>query len=400
VKREDFPILSQRIHGRPLVYLDNAATSQKPKAVLDEMHKFYSEDYSNIHRGVHTLSQRATAAYEASRDTVAKHLGATDRREVIFVRGATEGLNLAAHAFGPTRLKEGDEIVLTQMEHHSNIVPWQMLRERTGARIRVVPVTDAGEIRLEDFQAAITPRTRIVSVVHVSNTLGTVNPVAEMARIARSKGAVFVVDGAQAVPHLAVDVRAIGCDFYVFSGHKTYAPSGVGVLWGRRELLEATPPYQGGGDMIRSVTFEKTTYNDLPHRFEAGTPNIGGAIGLATAIRYMDALGMEAITRHEAELLAYATGALRAIPGIRILGEAREKAGVISFLVEGVHAHDVGTVLDQEGIAVRAGHHCTQPLMDRFGVPATARASFALYNTKEDVDLLAEGVKKVLRIFA
>jgi cysteine desulfurase/selenocysteine lyase len=395
--RADFPALHQQVNGRPLVYLDNAATTQKPQAVLDALLGFYSRDCANVHRGVHALSQRATDAYEGARETVARFLNARPR-EIVFTRGTTEAINLVAYSYG-SRLSPGDEILITELEHHSNIVPWQMLAERTGARLRVAPIDDRGEIILEEFQRLLGPRTRIVAVAHVSNALGTVNPVEEICRLAHTYGARVLVDGAQAVPHLAVDVRALDCDFYAFSGHKIYGPTGIGVLFGRWELLEAMPPYQGGGDMIRSVTFEKTLYNDPPYRFEAGTPHIAGAIGLAAAIEYVTRLGLEEIRRHEQQLLEAATRALEEIPGVRIVGTAAHKAAVVSFVLDGVHPHDVATVLDHEGVAVRAGHHCAQPLMERFGLPATTRASFALYNTLEEVDALARAVRRARELF-
>jgi cysteine desulfurase/selenocysteine lyase len=395
--RADFPALHQQVNGRPLVYLDNAATTQKPQAVLDALLGFYSRDCANVHRGVHALSQRATDAYEGARETVARFLNARPR-EIVFTRGTTEAINLVAYSYG-SRLSPGDEILITELEHHSNIVPWQMLAERTGARLRVAPIDDRGEIILEEFQHLLGPRTRIVAVAHVSNGLGTVNPVEEICRLAHTYGARVLVDGAQAVPHLAVDVRALDCDFYAFSGHKIYGPTGIGVLFGRWELLEAMPPYQGGGDMIRSVTFEKTLYNDPPYRFEAGTPHIAGAIGLAAAIEYVTRLGLEEIRRHEQQLLEAATRALEEIPGVRIVGTAAHKAAVVSFVLDGVHPHDVATVLDHEGVAVRAGHHCAQPLMERFGLPATTRASFALYNTLEEVDALARAVRRARELF-
>ncbi len=398
--RADFPILSRRVNGKPLVYLDNAATTQKPLAVIDAIGRYYRQDNANIHRGVHELSVRATEAYEAARTRVQQFLGAAQPQEIIFVRGATEGINLVAQSYGRPRLQPGDEVLITTMEHHSNIVPWQMVCEQTGARLRVVPISDAGEIDLDEYAALLGPRTRIVAVTHVSNALGTMNPVWAMIDLAHKRDAVVLVDGAQAVAHLSVDVAKLGCDFYVFSGHKIYGPTGVGVLYGRKELLDAMPPYQGGGDMIRSVTLEKTTYGDVPYKFEAGTPNISGGIGLAAALEYVQRIGLEAIAAWEHDLLAYATAALAAMPQVRILGAAREKASVLSFVVEGVHPHDVGTILDREGIAVRAGHHCAQPVMQRFGVPATARASFGLYNTREEVDALAAAVRRVIEVFS
>lgn len=397
--RADFPALRQRVHGRPLVYLDNAATTQKPRRVLDALLRFYTADCANVHRGVHALSERATRAYEDARATVARFLNA-ERQEIVFTRGATDAINLAAQTFGRANLRPGDEILISALEHHSNIVPWQMLAEQTGARLRVAPIDDRGEIIGEEFERLLSPRTRLVAVAHVSNALGTVNPVEEVIPLAHACGARVLVDGAQAVAHMKVDVRALDCDFYAFSGHKLYGPTGIGVLYGKRELLEAMPPYQGGGDMIRSVSFEKTIYNDPPYRFEAGTPPIAGAIGLAAAIEYLEELGLAGVARHEHQLLEEATAALRRIPGLRIIGTARRKAAVLSFVMEGAHPHDVATILDGEGVAVRAGHHCAQPVMARFGLPATTRASFALYNTREDVHALAHALRRVREIFA
>ena len=393
--RADFPILSEVIHGKPLVYLDNAASTQKPRAVLDAVTHYYEHDNANVHRGVHTLSERATIAYENARTKVAKFIGAADSSEIVFVRGTTEALNLVASSHGGAVLGEGDEVVLTQMEHHSNIVPWQMACARTGARLRVVPIHDSGELDMQAYASMLGPRTRIVSVAHVSNALGTVNPVAEIVRLAHAAGAKVVVDGAQAVAHGPVDVAALGCDFYAFSGHKMYAPMGIGVLWARRSLLDAMPPWQGGGEMILTVTFEKSTYNVAPHKFEAGTPDVGGAVGLAAAIDYIEAVGRDRIAAHEHELIAYAEAALRAVPSLRMIGTAREKSGAHSFVLDGIHPHDIGTVLDHEGIAVRTGHHCAQPVMERYGVAATVRASFGIYNTIEDVDRLVDGLAKV-----
>jgi cysteine desulfurase / selenocysteine lyase len=397
--RKDFPILSQKVHGKPLVYLDNAATSQKPTAVLDEITRFYSEDYANIHRGVHVLSQRSTEKYEEARAIVQRHVGAKAPEEIIFVRGTTEGINLVAQTYGRANVKTGDEILVTTMEHHSNIVPWQMLCEQTGAKLRVVPINDAGEVILEEYKKLLGPQTKIVSTCHVSNSLGTVNPIKTMIDLAHKVGAIFVVDGAQAIPHMQVNVHELDADFYVFSGHKVYGPSGIGALYGKKKILEAMPPYQGGGDMIRSVTFEKTTYNDLPNKFEAGTPNIVGAAALATALQYVAAIGLDKIATYETELLEYATDELGKIPQVRIVGTAQEKASVLSFTIEGIHPHDIGTILDREGIAIRAGHHCCQPLMERFGVPATARASFSFYNTTAEIDILVRGVKMAIGVF-
>ena len=397
--RRDFPILRQRVHERPLVYLDNGATSQKPQIVIDALERYYREDNANVHRGVHTLSERATQAYEAARDTARDFLGAGDRREIVFVRGTTEAVNLVAQSFARPRLSAGDEILITEMEHHSNIVPWQIVAQQTGAKLKVVPFNDDGELILEQYLRLLNARTRIVSLVHLSNSLGTINPVREMIEAAHAHQIPVMLDGAQAAPHLAIDVRALDCDFYAFSGHKVYGPTGIGVLFAKGELLEAMEPYQGGGDMIRRVTFEETLYNELPYKFEAGTPNISGAVGLGAALRYLDDLGLEAIARHEDEVLAYATGALQALPGVRSIGTAAHKAAILSFLLECAHAHDIGTILDTQGIAVRAGHHCTMPVMQHYGIPGTARASFALYNTKEDVDALVAGLAKVREVF-
>jgi cysteine desulfurase/selenocysteine lyase len=398
--RQEFPALEQQVHGRPLVYLDSAASAQKPRAVLDEMARFYSRDYANVHRGVYELSQRATAAFEAAREKVRRFLGAAEAREIVFVRGTTEAINLVASSFGRKQVGEGDEVLVTHMEHHSNIVPWQLLCQEKGARLRVVPVDDRGELRMEELEKLLTPRTRIAAVTHVSNALGTVNPVREIARLAHAQGIPLLVDGAQAVPHGRVDVRELGCDFYAFSGHKLFGPTGVGVLYGRAEHLEAMPPWQGGGEMILEVRFEKTTFQGIPHRFEAGTPDIAGAVGLGAAIDWLSALDREAVAAHERDLLEYGSEALASVPGLRLIGTAREKATVLSFVLEGIHPHDVGTVLDREGVAVRTGHHCAQPLMERFGVPATARASIALYNTRDDLDALVRGLHQVREVFA
>jgi cysteine desulfurase / selenocysteine lyase len=398
--RADFPILSRKVHGKPLVYLDNAATTQKPQPVIDALIRYYTAENSNIHRGVHALSEQATESYEQSRATVQRFLNAAESKEIVFVRGATEGINLVAQTWGRANIKRGDEIVISAMEHHSNIVPWQILCEQQGANLRVAPVNDAGELILSEFEKLLGPRTKLVAMAHVSNALGTVNPVRKIVEAARRVNACILFDGAQAVPHMPVDVRAIGCDFYVFSGHKVYAPTGIGILYGKAELLQAMPPYQGGGDMISSVTFEKTLYNRLPHKFEAGTPHVSGAIGLGAALDYVHSIGLEHIARHEKELLTYGTRRLLEIPGLRLIGTAREKEGILSFVLEGIHPHDVGTILDQEGIAIRTGHHCAQPLMERFGVPATARASLALYNALEEMDALAAGLRKVREVFA
>lgn len=397
--RQDFPILRQTVHGKPLIYLDNAATSQKPQSVIDAMIRFYTHDCANVHRGVYLLSERATDSYEAARGKVQRFLNAADVREIVFVRGATEGINLVAHTFVKPRLAEGDEVLITAMEHHSNIVPWQIVTGERAAHLRVAPINDRGELILEEFERLLGPRTRFVAVTHVSNALGSINPVSRIVEMAHAHGVPVLIDGAQAVPHAKVDMQDLNCDFYVFSGHKVYGPTGIGVLYGKAAHLEAMPPYQGGGDMIRSVTFENTEYNVPPYKFEAGTPNIAGAIGLGAAIDYVESVGMADITAHEGELLCHATGALGAIPDVHIVGTSRRKAAVISFVLEGVHAHDVATVLDQEGIAVRAGHHCAQPVMERFGLAATARASFAMYNTIEEVDALARAIAKVKEIF-
>ena len=397
--RQDFPILSEKVHGKSLVYFDNAATSQKPQVVIDTVHEYLSTYNSNIHRGVHGLSERATEAYEQSRKKVQGFINAAESREVIFVRGTTEAINLVAYSYGRQQIRAGDEILISGMEHHSNIVPWQILCEQTGAVLRVVPINDAGELLLDEFEKLLTPRTRLVSVVHVSNALGTINPVRQLIRLARRQGVPVMLDGAQATPHLKVDVRDLDCDFYAFSGHKVFGPTGIGVLYGKAELLESMPPYQGGGDMIKSVTLEKTVYNDLPYKFEAGTPHITGVIGLGAAIDYLNGIGLERIGPYEHELLVYATEALSGIAGVRMIGTAHEKASVISFVLDGVHAHDVGTILDDEGVAIRAGHHCTMPLMRRFGVPATARASLAFYNTREEIDVLVGAIYKAIELF-
>jgi cysteine desulfurase/selenocysteine lyase len=397
--RRDFPILTRRIHGKPLVYLDNAATTQKPRLVLDAEREVYERYYANIHRGVHLLSVESTDAYEKAREKVRDFLHARDSREIVFVRGTTEAINLVASSFGRTRVGRGDEVLITALEHHSNIVPWQLLCDEKGARLRVVPMNERGELLLDELARLLTERTRILAVAHLSNALGTLNPIAEIVRMAHARGVPVLVDGAQAVARLPIDVQALDCDFYAFSSHKIYGPTGVGVLYGKASLLEAMPPYQGGGDMISSVTFEKTTFNVLPYKFEAGTPNIAGAIGLGAALDYVRGVGIESIETHEGELLADATSRVRAIPGIRIIGTAAQKAGVLSFTIGGVHPHDIGTVLDREGVAVRTGHHCAQPVMDFFQVPATARASFGVYNRSEDVDALVAGIHEVKRMF-
>jgi cysteine desulfurase/selenocysteine lyase len=397
--RKDFPILRQKIHGKPLVYLDNAATAQKPQIVLDVVNRFYKTENSNVHRGVHWLSQKATEDYEAARVKVQRFLNAAQAREIIFVRGTTEGINLVAQSFGRTHVRAGDEIVISHMEHHSNIVPWQILCAERGAVLRVVPISDRGEFLFEEFERLLNERTRFVSVVHLSNSLGTINPVRKIIELAHSKNIPVLVDGAQAVPHIKVDVQELDCDFYTFSGHKLYGPTGIGVLYGKANLLEAMPPYQGGGDMISSVTFEKTTYNVLPHKFEAGTPHIAGVIGLSAALDYVTAAGLDAVAAHEHQLLQYATETLQDIAGVRLIGTAHDKAGVLAFVMDNAHPHDIGQILDQEGVAIRTGHHCCQPVMDRFGVPATARASLGIYNTEEDIDALVAGLHKVKEMF-
>jgi len=397
--RQDFPALHQQVHGKPLVYLDNAATSQKPQVVIDALTAYYSRENSNVHRGVHLLSEKATQAYEAGRARVQRFLNAADTREIVFVRGATESINLVAASYGRTWVGAGDEIIISAIEHHSNIVPWQILCEEKGAVLRVIPVNDDGELLLDEYARLLGARTKLVAVGHISNALGTINPIEQMIEMAHRQGVPVLIDGAQAAPHLRVDVRALDCDFYVFSGHKTLGPTGIGVLYGKAEWLERMPPYQSGGDMIASVTFEKTTYNALPYKFEAGTPHIAGVIGLGVALDYLSGLGLDRVVAYERELLAYGTAALRAVPGVRIIGTAREKASVLSFVVDGVHAHDVGTVLDQAGVAVRAGHHCAMPVMQRFGVPATVRASLAFYNTREELGALVAGLHDVREIF-
>jgi cysteine desulfurase/selenocysteine lyase len=398
--RKDFPILRQQVRGKPLVYLDSAATAQKPRAVIDAIARYYIDDNANVHRGVHLLSERATEAYEGSREKVRRFINAAHAHEIVFVRGTTEAINLVAQTYGRTQVSVGDEILVTVMEHHSNIVPWQMLCEEKGAALRVAPMDDHGQLLMGELEHLIGPRTRLVALGHVSNALGTINPVRRIVEMAHQRNVPVLLDGAQAAPHLQIDVQALGCDFYAFSGHKLFGPTGIGVLYGKSELLEQMRPWQGGGDMISSVTFEKTTYNKLPHKFEAGTPDIAGAIGLGAAIDYVSRLGLSAIAAYEHDLLGYATEALRTVPGLRLIGTAKEKASVLSFLLGDVHPHDVGTVLDREGIAIRTGHHCAQPLMRRLGVAATARASLATYNTREDVDALVAGLHKVREVFA
>jgi cysteine desulfurase/selenocysteine lyase len=397
--RDDFPILKQKVYGKPLVYLDNAATAQKPQLVIDTLSRFYREENSNVHRGVHFLSQEATDLYEKARIKVQRFLNAAEPREIIFVRGTTEGINLVAQTYGRKNVQAGDEIVISAMEHHSNIVPWQILCEEKGAVLRVAPINDAGEILIDEYEKLLNPKTKLVSVVHLSNALGTLNPVRRIIEMAHRWNIPVLLDGAQAAPHLRVDVRELDCDFYVFSSHKLYGPTGIGVLYGKARLLEAMPPYQGGGEMISSVTFEKTIYNTIPNKFEAGTPHVAGAVGLGAAIDYVTGLNREAVGVYERDLLGYATQALSEISGLRLIGTAREKAGVLSFVLDGIHPHDIGTIVDQEGIAIRTGHHCAQPVMERFGVPATARASLAFYNTREEIDALVQALHKVNEVF-
>ena len=398
--REDFPILKQQVRGKPLVYLDNAATSQKPQAVIDTLNRYYTTENSNVHRGLHYLSELATQEYEAARSKVRQFLNAADDREIIFVRGTTEGINLVAQSYARQQIGEGDEIIISAMEHHSNIVPWQIICQERGAHLRVIPINDDGEILIDEYEKLLGPRAKLVSIVHVANSLGTINPIEQIVAMAHSRGVPVLVDGAQSVPHMAIDVRRLDCDFFAFSGHKLFGPTGIGILYGKAELLESMPPYQGGGEMIRSVTFEKTLYNTLPYKFEAGTPNIGGAIGLGTAIDYLTDLGLDRVSAYERQLLDYGTKRLSAIGGLRLIGTAREKGSILSFVLDGIHPHDIGTILDSDGIAIRAGHHCTQPVMARFGVPATARASLAFYNTPEEIDVLVEGIDKVIEVFS
>jgi cysteine desulfurase/selenocysteine lyase len=397
--RKDFPALHQRVHGKPLVYLDNAATSQKPQAVIDALVAYYTFDNSNVHRGVHLLSERATEAYEGARARIQRHLNAASPREIVFVRQATEGINLVMASYGRRFVGAGDEIVISAIEHHANIVPWQMLCEEKGARLRVVPIDDRGDLLMEEYARLLGPRTKLVAMTQVSNALGTVTPIKDIIGLAHQQDTPVLVDGAQAVPHQPVDVHDLDCDFYVFSGHKAYGPTGIGVLYGKEQWLERMPPFQGGGDMIKSVTFEKTTYNELPYKFEAGTPHIAGAIGLAAGLEYIAGLGLEQIRDYEHELLAYGTELLSAISGVRLIGTARHKAAVLSFVLDGVHAHDLGTILDRQGVAVRAGHHCAMPVMQRFGVPATARASMAFYNTRAELETLAAAIEEAREIF-
>ena len=397
--RADFPILQQKAYGRQLIYLDNAATSQKPKAVMDAILRYYEHENANIHRGVHYLSIKATEEYEAGRKAAQLFLNAARPSEIIFVRGTTEAINLVAQTYGRVHVGAGDEVLITAMEHHSNIVPWQLLCNEKNAKLRVAPINEQGELILEEFEKLLSPRTRLVAIGHVSNALGTVNPVKQIVAMAHARNIPVLVDGAQAAPRMPVDVRDLDCDFYAFSAHKSYGPTGIGVLYGKLALLESMPPYQGGGEMISSVSFEKTLYNKVPHKFEAGTPDMSGAVGLHAALDYLNDLGMEHIAAHERELLTYATEKISAIRGVRIVGTAKEKTGVLSFVMEGVHPHDIGTILDQEGIAIRTGHHCAQPLMERYGIDATARASFGIYNTKQEVDALARGIEKVGEVF-
>jgi cysteine desulfurase/selenocysteine lyase len=398
--RQDFPVLDQTVRGKPLAYLDNAATSQKPRAVIDAVADYYNRTNANVHRGVHMLSEGATAAYEGARERIRAFINAASVREIVFVRGTTEAINLVAQSYGRANIGKGDEILISAMEHHSNIVPWQLLCEQTGAVLKVVPITDAGEFIMEEYEKLIGPRTRLVGIGHVSNALGTVNPVHEIIELAHAHGVPVLVDGAQAAPHMAVDVRGLDCDFYALSGHKMFGPTGIGVLYGREELLADMPPWQGGGDMIRMVSFEKTLYNDLPYKFEAGTPNIAGAAGLGAAIGYLESVGLENIAAYEHDLLDYATARVNEVPELRIVGTAPEKAGVLSFVLENIHPHDLGTILDNEGVAIRAGHHCAMPVMERFGIPATARASFAFYNTYEEADALVAALHNAREVFA
>jgi cysteine desulfurase/selenocysteine lyase len=397
--RADFPILRRTIRGKRLTYLDNAATTQKPQAVLDALTNYYTTSNANVHRGVHLLSEIATEAHEAARDKVRAFLNARSSREIVFTRNSTEGINLVAHAFGRSRVAAGDDVVITAMEHHSNIVPWQLLCEERSARLRVVPIDDSGALILDALEQMLGPRTRLLSLTHMSNALGTINPVEAVVRMAHDRGIPVLVDGSQAAYHMPVDVAALDCDFYVATGHKLYGPTGIGVLYGRESLLEDMPPFLGGGDMIRSVTFEKSTWNELPYKFEAGTPDIAGAVGLGAAIDYIGSVGLDAISRHEADLLTYATAAVQEVRGLRIIGTARRKASILSFVLDGVHPHDIGTIVDREGVAIRTGHHCAQPVMERFCVPATARASFAMYNTTEDVDTLVGALRRVRTLF-
>jgi cysteine desulfurase/selenocysteine lyase len=397
--RADFPILARSVRGRPLVYLDNAATTQKPRAVIDAITRYYTETNANVHRGVHELSEVASEAYEAARRTVASFVNASDAREIVFTRNTTEGINLVAQSFGRSRLSPGDEVLISAMEHHSNIVPWQLICEERGARLRVVPIDDRGELMLDHLETLLGERTKILAITHMSNALGTINPIEQIVRTAHARGVPVLVDGSQAASHMPVDVQALDCDFYVATGHKLYGPTGIGFLYGKTSFLDAMPPYMGGGDMISSVTFERSTWNTLPHKFEAGTPHIEGAIVLGVALDYIRSIGLPAIAEHEADLLRYGTEALSAIEGVRLIGTARSKASILSFVLEGAHPHDIGTIVDREGVAVRTGHHCAQPVMERFGVPATVRASLAMYNTREDIDVLVRALARVREVF-
>ena len=397
--RKDFPILKTKVRGKSLVYLDNAATTQKPHHVISMLETYYSEINSNVHRGIHYLSEKATQEYEAARVKCQNFINAKEPQEIIFTRGATESINLVAQAYGRKNIKKGDEILISHMEHHSNIVPWQILCEQTGANLKVIPISDEGELIYEKFLKLLSKKTKLLAITHMSNALGTINPIKELVKDAHAKKAIVLVDGAQAAAHMKIDVQSLDCDFYTFSGHKVYGPTGIGVLYGKEKILEDMPPYQGGGEMISSVTFEKTTYNVIPGKFEAGTPNIAGAIGLGRALDYVNSIGMQHITKHEKELLVYATEELQKIPQLRIIGTAAHKAGVISFVLDDIHPHDIGTIVDQEGVAIRTGHHCAQPVMQRFKVPATARASFGLYNTKEEIDALVKALYKVREVF-
>ena len=397
--REEFPILHRTVHGKPLVYLDSAATTQKPRAVLDALAQYYANGNANIHRGVYLLSEEATAAYDGARTKVQRFINARASREVIFTRNSTESINLVAQSFGRQNLGPGDEILITHMEHHSNIVPWQLLCEQTNARLRVAPIDDHGELLMDEFEQLLTSKTKLVAVVHLSNSLGTINPVSEIVALAHQRNVPVLVDGSQAVYHMPVDMQALDCDFYVFTGHKLYGPTGIGVLYGREALLDSMPPFLGGGDMIRSVTFEKTTYADLPNKFEAGTPHIAGAIGLGAAVDFVTGIGFDRIARHEKDLLEYGTAALLEVPGLRLIGTAPNKASILAFVLKGAHPHDIGTIVDMEGVSIRTGHHCTQPVMERFGVPATARASVAMYNTRQEIDQLAYALRRVRETF-
>ena len=398
--REDFPILDQMVNGKPLVYLDNAATTQKPQVVIDALVNYYTSDNSNVHRGVHTLSQRATEDFDIGRSKVRQFLNAGSDQEIIFVKGTTDGINLVAQSYARPNLGEGDDIIISTMEHHSNIIPWQVLCQEKGAHLRVIPISDAGELLIDEYEKLLTPRTKLVAITHVSNVLGTVNSIEQIVEIAHNRGVPVLVDGAQAVPHMAVDVQKLGCDFYVFSGHKIYGPTGIGVLYGKSELLEAMPPYQLGSEMIKSVTFEHTIYNDLPFKFEPGTPHIAGVIGMGSAIDYLNGIGMDRIDAYEHDLLEYGMECLSGIDGVQLIGTAPGKSSVMSFVMDSAHPHDIGTILDTEGVAVRTGHHCAQPLMHRFGVPATARASLSFYNTKDEIDLLVKAIDRVIEVFS